>query len=397
MKIAVVGAGYVGLSCGVLLSKRNEVVILDIVSQKVDMVNSRVSPIQDVEISEYLKNPATNLRATLSPHEAFDGAEYVIVATPTDYDFKTETFNTKSVEESVRKVISTNPETTIVIKSTVPLGYTDDLKRKLKFENLIFSPEFLREGRALYDNLYPSRIVVGGMSDRALEFGQLLREGALKRDVQVICVKNAEAEAIKLFSNTFLALRVAYFNELDTYALTKDLDVSRIIEGVCSDPRIGNHYNNPSFGYGGYCLPKDTKQLLSNYRDIPQNLIKAVVESNITRVAFIVGRVMSEYEKLKTSTVPIPTVGIYRLTMKQGSDNFRSSAIIRVMQEIIDQGVEVIVYEPELQQGMFENMLIYRDISAFKADADLIIANRGSSELSDVTDKVFTRDLFGVD
>lgn len=388
MKIAVAGTGYVGLSLATLLSVKNEVVALDVIPEKVEKINNRISPIQDEYIEKYFKEKNLNLKATLDYKEAFTGAKFIIISTPTNYDSEQNYFDTSSVEDIIKKVISMNIDTTMVVKSTIPVGFIESIKKKYNIDNIMFSPEFLREGKALYDNLYPSRIIVGEKSKRAEEFANLLKESCLKEDVVIKYMNSTEAEAVKLFANTYLALRVAYFNELDTYAELKGLNTKDIIDGVCLDPRIGNHYNNPSFGFGGYCLPKDTKQLKANYKDVPENIISAIVESNRTRKDHIANMIIKRNPKV---------VGIYRLTMKSGFDNFRASAIQGVMKRIKGKGIEVIVYEPTLKEDNFFNSKVVNDLNEFKKLSDVIIVNRIDDNIKDVENKIYTRDIFARD
>ena len=385
MKIAVAGTGYVGLSIATLLSQKNEVIALDIIEEKVNMINDRISPIKDEYIEKYFEEKELNLKATLDYKEAFTNAKYIVISTPTNYDEKTGCFDTSSVEDVIKKVIDMNLDTTMVVKSTIPVGFIKSMKEKYNIDNIMFSPEFLREGKALYDNLYPSRIIVGEKSKRAEEFANLLKEGAIKEDIPIKFMESTEAEAVKLFANTYLALRVSYFNELDTYAEMKGLNTQDIIEGICLDPRIGSHYNNPSFGYGGYCLPKDTKQLLANYKDVPQNLIEAIVKSNDTRKDHIAKRIIDKNPNV---------VGVYRLTMKTDSDNFRASAIQGVIERIKDNGIEVVIYEPTLTADSFNECRVIKDFKEFNDLADIVIVNRMDEKVKELDDEIYTRDLF---
>lgn len=385
MKIAVAGTGYVGLSLATLLSEKNEVVAFDIVQEKVDMINERISPIRDEYVEKYFKEKSLNLKATTDYKEAFNGSKFIIISTPTNYDEEKNYFDTSSVEDIIQKVTDMGIDTTMIVKSTIPVGFIESVKKKYNIDNIMFSPEFLREGKALYDNLYPSRIIIGEISDRAEEFASLLKDASLNKDVVIKYMNSTEAEAVKLFANTYLALRVAYFNELDTYAEIKGLNTKDIIDGVCLDPRIGDHYNNPSFGYGGYCLPKDTKQLKANYKDVPENIMSAIINSNSTRKDHIAKMIIDKNPNI---------VGIYRLTMKSGSDNFRSSAIQDVMKRIKEKGIEVIIYEPTLKEDKFLNSIVIKDLDEFKKISDVILVNRIDNNLNDVLDKIYTRDIY---
>ncbi len=386
MKITVVGTGYVGLSLAILLSQNNDVVALDIIQEKIDLINNKVSPIQDSEIQNFLVNKKLNLRATLNKQQAYQNSDFIVIATPTDYNPETNYFDTSSIENVIQDIITISPETTIIIKSTVPVGYTQSIQQKLGMKNIIFSPEFLREGSALYDNLYPSRIIIGDNSKAALQFAELLQQGAISKNIPTLFTSSTEAEAIKLFANTYLAMRVSFFNELDSYCIIKDLDTKQVIDGVCLDSRIGNYYNNPSFGYGGYCLPKDTKQLLANYQNIPQSLIEATVKANDIRKKFIAEQIISQQPH---------TVGIFRLIMKHDSDNFRASAIQDVMQNLIQHGIKIIIFEPKLDSMDYQGVTIVNDLDEFKKCSDIILTNRQYHQLSDVKNKTYTRDIFG--